>query len=160
MALIVSFMPNTLHEKALAQPFRVGLMLGALTLPTLWTLSQDLWNKVLGQGLLNSEEITQLFAIGFVPGMILGAGALRAWVAWKEKDFGEARGLLLGHGGFTFLLCAITLLPLTRDVYQAATTQGWEVLLSQNAVWLYTNIPLQVALAMLLVGLFMRGENA
>ena len=153
-------MPNTLTEKALRQPFRVGLMLGALTVPALWTLSQDALNVFIRKPLLNSEEITQLFAVGFVPGMILGAGALRAWVAWRNGNLGEARELLMSHGGFTFLLCAIVLFPLVRDVYRAVTMLGWPALMQSEAIWLYTNVPIQIALAMLLFGLFMRGDRA
>ncbi len=153
-------MPNTLTEKAIAQPFRVGLMLGALMLPSLWTMSQDAFNVLMHKPLLNSEEITQLFAVGFVPGMILGAGALRAWVAWKSGNLRESRGLLIGHGGFTFLLCGLALFPLARGVYNMVATLGWKTLLNDNAIALYTNVPIQIALAMLLLGLFMRGEGA
>lgn len=153
-------MPNTLTEKAIAQPFRVGLMLGALTLPTLWTLSQDVLNVLTRKPLLNSELITQLFAVGFVPGMILGAGVVRAWVAWRAGKVGEARGLLIGHSTFVALPCLLLLLVNLQSAFSQIATSGWNVVLREGAFAFYLNFPLQVALAMFLLGLFLRGEGA
>ena len=162
-------MPNTLTEKALKQPFRVGIMLGALTLPTLWVASKDVWRWLQGLRWLNSEQVTQVFAMGFLPGMVLGAGALRAWVAWRAGETGRARWLLISHGG---LVASIATVILVRDVqqsylnHQALSILPPQILSLSMPVWFYQAlviidaVPLQVALAMLIFGLFMRGNRA
>ncbi len=162
-------MPNTLHEKAIAQPFRVGLILGALALPSFWVASQDAWRWLQGMRPLNSEEVTQVFAMGFLPGMILGAGALRAWVAWRTRELGEARGLLIGHGGLVVLIAGALLVQDFRGGMlnaQAIPVVPPKILSYAMPMWFYyvlqtaEAVPLQVALAMFLLGLFMRGESA
>lgn len=155
-------MPNTLTEKALAQPFRVGIMLGALTLPSLWVLSQDALNVLLSRPLLNSEEVTQLFAAGFLPGMVLGAGAVRAWAAWRVQHLGSARWLLIGYSLFAVLPCWLFIPPLlgSHSDILARPPRSWESPLAAYTFLFYDIFPLQVALAMLLFGLFLRGKNA
>jgi len=155
-------MPNTLTEKAIAQPFRVGLMLGALTLPTVWTLSQDVLNVLINKPLLNSEEVTQVFAMGFLPGMILGAGALRAWAAWRTQQIGSARWLLIGHSIVAALSCWLLIPPLLSshpDVL-ARPPRSWESPITDYAFLFYDIFPLHIALAMLLLGIFMRSSRA
>ena len=161
-------MPNTLTEKAIAQPFRVGLMLGALTLPALWVASKDVWRWLQRQPGLNSEQVTQVFAMGFVPGMILGAGALRALVAWRAGERGRARWLLISHGGLVALFAVALLVRELQQTYartQISPIRTPEILSYAMPAWFYCvlqvadAIPLQIALAMLLFGLFMRGEN-
>ncbi len=150
---------SDLEEKALRQPFRFGLMLGALALPTLWTVSQNILSLVLGKPLLSSEEVTNLFALGFLPGMILGAGALRAWVAWRAREIGSARWLLIGHSVFVALPCLLFSFLGLNDVFAQTQNMGWNSVLRQVALVFYINFPLQVALVMLLLGLFMRAPR-
>ena len=161
-------MPNTLTEKAIKQPFRVGLMLGALTLPSVWVASKDVWRWLQGMRWLDSEEVTQVFAIGFVPGMILGAGALRALVSWKAGEVGRARWLLISHGGLVTLFAGALLVRDVRQNYldhQAFSMLPPQILSRYLPLWFYQvlvvvdAVPLQVALAMLLLGLFMRGNR-
>ena len=162
-------MPNTLTEKALKQPFRVGIMLGALALPTLWVVTKDIWNWLQGLRALNSEEVTWVFAQGFLPGMVLGAGALRAWVAWRAGEISRARWLLISHGG---------LVALVASAFLARWLQNYQWILRSNmkpppqilshslptwfnyVLYIADAVPLQIALAMFLLGLFMRGKNA
>ncbi len=162
-------MPNTLTEKAIKQPFRVGLMLGALTLPSLWVASKDVWRWLQEMRWLDSEEVTQVFAMGFVPGMILGAGALRALVAWKAGEVGRARWLLISHGGLVTLFAGALLARDLRRQYflfQIVSPRPPQILAYEMPYWFYyllvvmDAVPLQIALAMLLLGLFMRGNRA
>ena len=158
-------MPNTLTEKAIVQPLRVGLMLGALTVPTLWVLSEDILRLATRYRLLDAEEVTGYFASGALPGMVLGAGAVRAWVAWRADQKSSARWLLLLHGG---LVAAGSLGWLLPKLWQFAQTgqnffvgqpiAPWLAMLLDPQLW--KNFPLQVALAMLLLGLFLRGSRA
>ena len=157
-------MPNTLTEKAIAQPFRVGLMLGALILPALWVASEDVLRIVTRYPLLNAQEVTDYFASGALPGMFLGAGAVRAWAAWRTGRLDQARWLLMSHGA----LVAVAILGWQLPQIWSSAQVGQTFLLGQPiSPWLATltdfrlwkNFPLQVALAMLLLGLFMRGEN-
>ena len=153
-------MPNTLTEKAIRQPFRVGLMLGALTLPTLWTMSQDALNVLTRKPLLSSEEVTLLFAMGFLPGMVLGAGAVRAWVAWRAGEIGETRWLLIGHGAFVLVPCAVPIVFGFIGALDDLTIRGWRATLIDSASGFYFNFPFQIALTMVLLGLFMRSARA
>ena len=162
-------MPNTLHEKAIRQPFRVGLMLGALILPTLWILSKDVWLWLQGRNWLNSEQVTQVFAMGFIPGMILGAGALRALVVWRAGEVGKARWLLISHGGLVTLFSGALLLrdlPRTYALTQIGGPLPPRILSYEMPILFYVvlriadAVPLQIALVMLLLGLFMRGNRA
>ena len=161
-------MPNTLTEKAIAQPFRVGIMLGALTLPALWVASKDAWNWLQGLRWLSSEQVTQVFALGFLPGMILGAGALRALVLWKADEIGRARWLLISHGGLVALFAGTLLvrdLQRTYALAQISPTRAPQILSHSLPIWFHyalkiaDAVPLQVAIIMLLLGLFMRSEN-
>ncbi len=147
-------MPNTLTEKAIKQPFRVGLMLGALIIPCLWTLSQDVLKVLIHKPLLNSEEITLLFAVGFVPDMILGACITRAWVEWRAGKIGEARGLLITNG---FTATIISLLIFFLELNYPAQLLKYS--LPQVLTFFYFNFPLQCALAVLLFGIFMRSPR-
>ena len=158
-------MPNTLTEKAIRQPFRVGLMLGALAVPALWVASEDILRFATRYPILNSEEVTGYFASGALPGMFLGAGAVRAWAAWREGKLGQARWLLLSHGALVAVAITGWLLPQVWNSAQIGQTflfgQPVSPLVSMLTDFrLWKNLPLQVALAMLLFGLFMRGENA
>ena len=163
-------MPNTLTEKAIKQPFRVGLMLGALALPSLWVASKDIWRWLQGMRWLDSEEVTQVFAMGFVPGMILGAGALRAWAAWRAGEVSRARWLLISHGGLVAMVAVLLLARNLQRYYSLtqiiASPRPPQILSHTMPIWFYyllriaDAVPLQVALAMLLCGLFMRGNRA
>lgn len=143
-------------------------MLGALALPTLWVISQDALSVLLtNKPLLNSEEVTHLFAIGCLPGMVMGAGAVRAWVAWRDGRFGKARRLLIGYGGLISLVFGGLLINRLLDLTnQAEYLQPVKILSKPMPVWFHyvfaiaDAVPLQVALAMFLMGLFMRGERA
>ena len=158
-------MPNTLHEKALKQPLQVGLMLGALALPTLWTVSLDILRLLFGKPLLQAEEVTTVFAMGCIPGMVLGAGLVRAWAA---PNASKARRLLLGHSSViavpNLLIFLFSLHSFSKIGYGLET--GPAKILPLNSVWNATfNLildffPLHCALAMLLFGLFMRGSRA
>ena len=168
-AKFASIMPDTLHEKALAQPFRVGLMLGALTVPALWVASEDILRIATSYRLLNSEEVTGYFASGALPGMVLGAGAVRAWAAWRARDVARARGLLLVHGGLVTLVSgyfsltklwhsylnfgALSYAPPT--LFSKPMPQWFELVLQSAG-----EFPLQLGILMLLLGLFMRGSRA
>ena len=157
-------MPNTLTEKAIRQPLRVGLMLGALAVPSLWVASEDILRFATHYQILNSEEVTGYFASGALPGMFLGAGAVRAWAAWRDGKLGQARWLLLSHGALVAVAILGWLLPQLWN--SPATGQNFfaHIPISSTLamfldVRLWKNLPLQVALAMLLLGLFMRGET-
>ena len=153
-------MPDTLHEKALKQPFRVGLMLGALIVPTGWVLLQDAWNLALGEPILGAEDVTRFFAFGCVPGMILGAGALRARVAWLNANFTGARWILALHGA-SALVCALSIAWSSyATVLRMVSAQGLTFLLSRYAIWIYAYFPFHCALVMLLIGIFMRSRRA
>lgn len=157
-------MPNTLTEKAMKQPFRVGLMLGALTLPGLWVVSQDVIRTLLRESLLNLEEVTTLFAMGFLPGMVLGAGALCAWVAWREGKKNGSRRLLIVYGAFV-TVGLLTFGPAFLGSHSrlsyllARPPQGWESPITFYVFLFYDVLPFQIAIAMLLFGLFMRGSR-
>ena len=160
-------MPNTLTEKAIAQPFRVGMTLGALTLPSLWVISQTVLHLATGNVLLDAEQITRYFALGAIPGMILGAGTLRAWVAWRKGNFSKARYLLMGHGSLVTLLAGgFFLLQLRLLLFNTASFGQPQFLSQSKPMWFFyvilfaDAVPLQVALFMLLFGLFMRGSRA
>ena len=152
---------SELEAKALRQPFRFGLMLGALVVPSGWVLSQDLLGLIIGKPLLHSEEVTQLFAIGCLPGMILGAGLLRAWVAWRAQKTGSARWLLVGHSFFSVLICWVLVPPLfsLHSYLLARPPRDWDSPLATYAFLLYDLFPLQCALVMLLVSLFLRSPR-
>ena len=161
-------MPDTLTEKALAQPFRVGLMLGALTLPTLWVASQDVLRIVAQQRLLNTEEVTSYFASGALPGMVLGAGAVRAWAAWRKHDLASARRLLMIHGGLVTVISGYFSLTRLWQFYLnfGALSMMPPTLFSKSMPYWFEFVlefagefPLQCALFMLLFGLFMRGSR-
>ena len=134
-------------------------MLGALTLPTLWTLSQDALNVLTHRPLLDSEEITLLFTLGFLPGMILGAGALRAWVKWRAGETGETRALLIGHSTFVAIPCFLIQASDVSEAFAHIAQGDWSFLWRETALRFYFNFPLQCAVFLLLFGLFMRGEN-
>lgn len=148
-------MSDSLGGKALRQPFRFGLMLGALALPTGWTISQDALSLIASKSLLHADEVTGLFALGFLPGMILGAGAVRAWAAWRNDDLGAARWFLIGHGAFVIFGCLALVLSLFPDL-PTESLQNWR----DTLLLLYWAFPLQCALAMLLLGIFMRSRRA
>ena len=153
-------MPNTLSEKALREPFRVGLMAGALVLPTLWVLSQDALNLVTRRPFLGSEGVTSLFALGFLPGMILGAGAVRAWAFWRSGK-GNARILLLGHSALVILLGLIfPPAPTTNEALLVALATNYGVAGRDVSLYFVFNFPLQCALLMLLAGIFLRAPRA
>ena len=153
-------MSNSLEAKALRQPFRFGLMLGALALPLGWTVSLSALNVLQSRPLLNSEQITLLFALGFLPGMILGAGAVRAWAAWQNGNRGEVRWHLIGHGAFVAALCAPIWLMVLWSSYLNWPAKGWIWALRRDADAFCSNFPLQCALLMLLLGLFLRSPRA
>ena len=155
-------MPNTLHEKALKQPFRVGLVLGALAVPLGWVISQDALRLAFVKPMLDSEEVTRLFAAGVFPGMILGAGAVRAWAAWRDRKSGGTRWFLLGHSLGGILSCWVFMPPLlgAHSYLLARPPQGWNSPLTDYAFLFYDVFPLQVALAMLLWGILMRPARA
>lgn len=134
-------------------------MLGALTLPTLWTLSQDVLNVVTNKPLLNSEEITNLFALGFLPGMVLGAGMVRAWAQWRAGRIGEARWLLVGHSAFVALPCLLLEASDISEAFSHVGTGDWSFVWRETAFNFYFNFPLQCASALLLLGLFMRSPR-
>ena len=153
-------MPDTLYEKALREPFRVGLMLGALALPTLWTISQDALNLVLRRPFLGAEGVTALFALGFLPGMILGAGALRAWKAWRN-GVGNARLLLLGHSALVIALGLIfPPAQATNEALLASLSTNYGIIGRNFSLYFLFNFPLQCALLMLLAGIFLRARRA
>lgn len=158
-------MPNTLHEKAIAEPLRVGLMLGALAVPALWVASEDILRLATHFPILNAEEVTGYFASGALPGMFLGAGAVRAWAAWRDKHLVNARWLLISHGALVAVALLGWQLPQLWNSAQIGRSfwfgQPISPLLSMLTDFrLWKNFPLQIALAMLLCGLFMRSENA
>ena len=135
-------------------------MLGALILPSLWTMSQDALNILTHKPLLNSEEITNLFAIGFLPGMVLGAGIVRSWVKWRARELGETRWLLMGHSILVAIPCFLLQVSDLDEAFSHITHGDWSFLWRETAFNFYFDFPLQVALAMLLFGLFMRGDKS
>ena len=135
-------------------------MLGALTLPTLWTMSQDALNVLIHKPLLRSEEITLLFALGFLPGMILGAGTVRAWVKWRASEIGETRWLLIGHGAFVAIPCFFIAFADLSEYFSDIAQGDWSFAWREAALHFYFNFPLQCAVFLLLLGLFMRGNRA
>lgn len=151
-------MPNTLHEKALKQPFRVGMILGALALPSLWIVWFDLILLLSGERVLNAGFITFLFVVGTWPGMILGAGAVRAWAAWRNNEKSEARWILLSYGTtVSLILLAFYLFYFWRffNNWPDATAARW--LLARTLI--LATFPLHCSLTMLLFGLFMRSPR-
>ncbi|NEN44448.1 hypothetical protein G3V71_24140, partial [Escherichia coli] len=127
----------------------------------------DVWRWLQGLRALNSEQVTQVFALGFVPGMILGAGALRALVSWRAGEPGRARWLLISHGGLVALFTGALLARDLQKSYaltQIIPTRPPQILSHEMPLWFYQVIsimdavPLQIALFLLLVGLFMRGN--
>ena len=117
-------MPNTLTEKAIRQPFRVGLMFGALTLPSLWVASKDVWRWLQEMRWLDSEQVTQVFGRVVVPGWFLGAGA---WGDRAESLHGERRsgphrvpGLGVGMNGG-----AVSTRPPRKAPGKPTETRSW-----------------------------------
>lgn len=152
-------MPNTLHEKALKEPFRVGMILGALALPSLWIVWFDLILLLSGERILNAEFVTFLFVVGAWPGMILGAGAVRAWALWRNGEKGETRWILLSYGTIvTLILFGFFWFSFRRffGIWPDLTLARWQFV----RTLILLTFPLHCSLVMLLFGLFLRSPRA
>ena len=91
--------------------------------------------------------------------MILGAGAVRAWTKWRSDEIGETRWSLIGHSAFVLVLSGAPLLFNFIGSIDDLAMRGWRPILLYNATGFYFDFPLQVALLMLLLGLFMRSPR-
>ena len=83
--------------------------------------------------------------MGFLPGMVLGAGAVRAWVAWRAGEIGETRWLLIGHGAFVLVPCAVPIVFGFIGALDDLTIRGWRATLIDSASGFYFNFPFQIA---------------